>query len=386
MSIRLNTLFGEFEAIENDCKELEKVSIAMDYLKLYGQIDLDLIQVPEVMDATNLPVLHFETMTLANKGQRTQWYAHLWEVILDGEVVGMLETHPNKLFGGFKADNASFKIHNHMLYCEYWPEVIEALQTECSFNILNVTRLDIAMDGLNPLVEFLNAYQRQRPNAVAVDRMGKMAKFDSLDFDDRNKSYSRFIVGSSSSGKQVSIYNKTNELENSNKIYIKRFWEGQGMDTTVPAIYRTEFRFDSKNLKNMMVSLECLIDPKYLASICLTASNKFFEWRWKTSDQNITRRPKVYLIPFDRMGATLLSKTRKPETGNRYKAKMSIHLVEKSIFLGKTKSELIESEKEHVGDLLGRFHLEEWHAKRLPQWHKECERLIRKDPQKLLNF
>lgn len=372
--------FKSFFELTNRSFDTNKVSIAIDWLQLYGTVDIERFPIPESLDQENLPAYDFDTITMVHKGTRTQFYQNLWEVIADGEVVGSMETHPVKVRSTFVANQASFKFVNHLMYCDYWHDVLQALKAELGFRVGNITRLDIAMDGLNPINEFLNAYQRQTAQKEAIDKIGKRTQMSAYNFDDRSKTFGRFTVGSPKSGKYVSVYDKSKELETSNKTYIKHFWEKAGMDVATKN-YRVEFRLHSEEIKKLKIDVDYLALPEYLASICKSAANKFFEWRWKIDDANISRWPKVNLIDWDALDATLLERAMKPETADRYKAKLSVHLVENHLYLGKVKEAQIESEKEHVAALLERFELHGWYNKCLPTWQKECERLIRKGSQ-----
>jgi hypothetical protein len=118
-----------------------------------------------------------------------------------------------------------------------------------NFGINNVTKLDIAIDGLNYIPDFLNAFNKQNGIEKKIRMVGK-ARFSAKVLDKERMYYENFQVGTNKSDKQVTVYLKTSELAASQKEYIKDFWFKNGLRPgPKDKVYRVELRMRSKFLK-----------------------------------------------------------------------------------------------------------------------------------------
>ena len=190
--------------------------------------------------------------------------------------------------------------------------------------------------------------------------------------------YNYFKVGSGTSEKQVVVYDKSKELEQSNKTYIAALWRANGLPfgDADPPVFRCELRMRSEAVKEMVgFTLEQLQDPKYLLSLFRTGCKNFFEFCEATGDANITRERLVNLIPFDELGAVLLQRARPALTDGRYKAKMAVHLTVKDSVLGILDDAHRPSALGLMQYQIEKYELSTWFRKRLPDWVKKYSKL-----------
>ncbi|MDL5046518.1 replication initiation factor domain-containing protein [Oscillatoria amoena NRMC-F 0135] len=346
---------------QNYITELQKLaktrySISLDWLKLYCT--------GETYTEKEVIVGDF---VLSHKGYGMGIYSDSYEVYDGGVKIGMFHCNP-KSDKIMKPDASHIEIENSLLYTDFWLPVVEDLTASLGVEIKNYTRVDIALDGLNHIPDFLNVYAKQQAGRKGFHCLGK-AKWNSLVLDHSNLKYRAFKIGSNTSDKQVTIYNKTKELENSNKTYIKKFWEKNGVDTSGD-VWRVEMRLKGDELKLIKeLSIQQLNDSRKLEQVFCHKSKKFFEFTIHDSDTNITRQERLKLIHFHRDAMEPLDKNEKPLTDGRYKMKMSLHQSVKNLC---TNVAATTSERTTMIDNIDfgvyKYNLNEWLHKRLPDW------------------
>ena len=310
-------------------------------------------------------------------GKGTPMMKDSFNVYLWGEKFGTLHSNPRTEGKGLKGDSVQVHIDNALLYTDHWCDDLQTVLDACGLQLKNVTRLDIALDGLNYIIDFLNGYQKQHAYSKKVHHLGK-ARFSAGVLDKNTMLYDHFKIGSGTSEKQISVYNKTKELERSNKGYIEKYWNANGLDNGGPEcpVYRVELRMRGKAVKEIKdFAIQKLTDYSYLFDLFRTGCHNYFEFTETKGHKNVSRQQVIDLIPFNRLGARLLEKVPRPLTDGRYKAKMAVHLTVKDIVL-----DLIpdESRTEALGVMkkqIERYDLYPWMQRRLPDWLKHYGKL-----------
>lgn len=355
-----------------DFSNISGCTIALDWLEIFGYARFDRTSKEEDVFVLS------DSVAILYKGHGTAMYNELYEIYHDGEKFGMLQADPRFEKGAMTANSISLKVDNAWLYTiELW-DVLQDVKTALKAEFHNVTRVDIAIDGLNHVRDFVNMYMKQTPEARFINKKGRSA-MNAYEFDQETHLFQKFSFGSSKSDKVVSVYNKTKELENSNKKYIQRFWENSGMAWRVAEeeVYRVEVRLRSKALKKVKgFELEKLQDKDYLSSLFKTACKNFFEFTISSSDSNVTRQKEVKLIPYEKLNARLLEKTKRPMQTDRYKAKMTIHLLSKLLIEDTvTSKKEVESMVNTIDDMVKRYDLDEWYSKKADEWQQTYARI-----------
>lgn len=369
-------------------------SIAIDYFKMFCEMQTE-TPMPEIEGET----IEVGAFSMVFKGFGTAQYQCLWDVYTDkGEIFGSAETHPRK---GLKIrENAvSFKIENSYLYMKGWSKMVFDLTAAAGWCFVSISRLDIAVDGLQKINKLLQRYEfdmlsgssiypvcrkgrgstRDKSKAVfggTPEVKGEIKDFQKCGANEKD-GLTYFFIGSPKSTKQVVCYNKSREIEmNSGKKYIERFWEANDMQVTAE-VWRLELRCKSEALKQIGVFTPSdLENPRLLISIFETCTKNFFEFHYKT-DSNSSRCKPIQFVDFQKLGSKLIAKFKKKATGDRWKAKILCHLVHKLRFQGRH----IEVDKDVIsmGKIIKDFDLQDYVDEKEIYWKEQYERHTNKE-------
>lgn len=304
---------------------------------------------------------------LSHKGHGTSFYENSYDVLEGGIKVATFNCSPrsNKIM---KAEASHLEIENSLLYTNFWLSVVEDITSSIGLQIKSYSRLDLAIDGLNYIPEFLNIYARQAPQQKIFHCLGR-AKWNSLVLDHAALKYKAFKIGSNTSEKQITVYNKTKELEQSNKNYIRHYWEKNGIATD-GEVWRVEMRLKGKEINLIKhLSIQQLNNSKMMEQVFYNKAKKFFEFTYNDNDTNVTRQDRVKLINFKKEVMEPLEFAEKPHTDGRYKAKLALHEHSKCLITGyagtdEERNTMVES----IEFGIRKYELKEWYEKRLPDW------------------
>lgn len=347
---------------------MKNISIALDWLEFFGSGDIPVVNLSAGKDAKTVFTLSDE-IVLQYQGHGTAMYNLLYTAYYFGEAFCTIQANPRFCKGNFTEKTIQIKIENHVLYTNYWLNYVEELIYLLNIQIDNVTRLDIAVDGLQNVHEFLNMYQKQSADSKTVHRKGKAA-WNAYQMHDKTMLNDRFTIGSSKSDRVVAFYCKSKEIEVSNKNYISKFWSVSSMQIpTDSEVYRLEMRFKSQYLKKLNdFDWLRLTEKEYLASLFKTGAHNFFDFTYGLKKEE-KRNNDIKIIPYDDLKAKLLTKNTKPESQDRYKAKLSIHLDSKLLITNKVKRQDVrESIVLRLNFMVNYYNLEDWYNKKLPHW------------------
>ena len=224
----------------------------------------------------------------------TQHYQYKYNIFLDNELVALVLTSPRNT----KVLNAEFsqiKIENNILYQLGWTDKLTTVLGAIGLSVNNYTRLDVAIDG-GQVIPFMQAFEHGIYNAIG--------KSTFVSYKNGRNEPTGYDWGKRSSEKHLTIYNKTLELERSNKQYIKDNWTANGMilenGGQVVPVERCELKLKGKAIKRtVVVDLETgegelitykkLEDSRYLAGIFKTHCKRWFEFTANDGDKNKSR-------------------------------------------------------------------------------------------------
>lgn len=304
---------------------------------------------------------------LQDCGHGTGNYAHLWDCYHYGELLGQLQTHPR--VKQMKEESVNLKIDNSRLYCEGLIRDLAEFQDENNLTFKNVTRLDLAIDNVKCQDE-LNSYLTDKNSGLV--KIGK-SKVSGFKFEEENRQFGSFYVGSRSSDKFLKVYNKSLEiLQSSKKSYISDFWAKNNVSGD--AIYRLELQMRSKAIKDIRYfKLEKLASQNYLYSIFKSSAKDYLTFGLKNGkkDSNKSRLDRINLIEREiPIFASYLEKSERLETGDIYKAKLTIKLLFKIDFVERSNTLHFY---QTVKDLIERYQLEDWYKMKKVEWIHEFE-------------
>lgn len=212
-------------------------------------------------------------------------------------------------------DDIQIQVINNKLYEGNWLQDMQEMMHNINAEWHNFTRLDIAVDG----GDFLSIYDRWRNKKVL--KVGRAA----VNVYHNNKGdVSGFYIGMSKSKKRMKIYNKSGELNKSNKTYIPKYWKLHGItgETTVERLELTIRNEESKKYKD--IDWRKLDQPGHLASIMRSNMDKFCDFRIPNGGKNIARMEKLQLVDWEGLKGEFLPKDTTRPTTEIFSAKVTI--------------------------------------------------------------
>lgn len=334
------------------------------------------------------PIFIDDDITVVATGKGTPVFNHSWEVYQWGEKVAMFHTH-SKNEKIIKAGTAKVELSNNILYSSEYLQILQRIMDACNMpHIKNLSRVDIAIDGANHVHQFLNAYIRQRKNALVAGsstlqqsgprvRMKGKAALHARMFNKRTGMFDSFKIGSAR--KNFVLYCKSKELERSHKEYIRQVWEKAGLDPEAEQ-WRCELRMSSEAIKEIKdFDIKRLSDPNYLLQIYKTQCENFVHFVDMEGQTNVTYARTIDLFQFEKLRVPLLQKLPRALADGAYKAKMAIHNAVKDIILDAQVSCNLRSDKlrinvlaalQHVTDNINIYNLRRWYDKSIGKWEK----------------
>lgn len=162
----------------------------------------------------------------------------------------------------------------------------------------SIKRIDIAIDSNDTdVLSFIKKYV----NSPKIKVKGKQKIIETITVGKASKTV---YYGSPKSGKQIRIYDKTDEVESSGKDYILDFYALNGLDYETAEVQRIELTLRTKYTRN--IDILRLSDTNYLASICRTNFKNYFEFISEYREHNKTVSRNVTPVSFDGFTTTLL--------------------------------------------------------------------------------
>lgn len=252
-------------------------------------------------------------IVLARKGTGTKIFKYGFEIYLDGKLFGKCHCSP-RAAEILKPDYIQFQVQNNVLYEDGGFSDIKYFFAKMSWKLVNLTRFDIALDGVD-VMDLVEQYLQKK-----IDRLGR-AKLNA--HIEGKHTITGFDIGRSKGwNKMCTGYIKTKELEKSNKNYIKDFWKRTGLQTEGREIQRLEMKIKNEEVKKIVdFEWRDLDNFEYLATIFRTCMKNFFEFIEIGSDSNVTRAKRIEFINWDFLGALLLPRLSTKESNEVYRMK-----------------------------------------------------------------
>lgn len=403
-------LFNQFQEIISrsaDCK----VCITLDWLSVLFVDKTGLV--PEAEGKEDSRAIT-ETITLKYWGKGNEHYKYIWNVLKDGEHLATILSHTrNEKFVKKGAIKIDFK--NHLLYTSsLWPLYDELIKV-FKLDYKNIGRVDIAIDGLNYVMQFVNLYVKQEPDRKVmemceengikatkakkgtinkpIEMKGGRPMFHSKVLDRKTMQYQNFALGSGR--KSITMYNKSLDIVKKQKIYIQDYWLANGIckealpikqlgelykdtDNTKTYLdgYENIYRFEVR-LKGEMISqikdfsVDWLKDKDWLMSIVKRMNENYFEFVYYTFF-DISKCKGVDLMPYDLYDIKNIILNKAKPTDDLYKTKLSIKKNVRQLYL----HNLVAGDygvMQMIAFDVSNFQLENWFANKLLEWTKEYE-------------
>ena len=295
---------------------------------------------------------------LAKRKAGTKHYQYVYDITVQGKPFAVICCCPRNT-AILDKDFINYKAVNNTLYEVGYIARFEQLLQVMKWKVKNVSRVDIALDGH----EYVNIMYK-----AASGEINRVGRAQANIYYNAKMKATGWDLGSKASNKWVTCYNKTKELNRSNKHYIKRFWKRSGLDLTED-IHRLELKLRNDAVKQIKdFDWKRLDDFEYLASMLRTHFTKFFEFRENTGKSNISREKVIEYIDWESIGAVKLEKLSTIETTEVWGMKLAA----KRMFWC-----YLATNKNHYVDL-GReiamnINCIQWFIDNLDKWKREFE-------------
>lgn len=263
--------------------------ISIDWLQLY-------------VDLTHLDYSTDFEIKLLDYG--TKHFKILEEIYLQGSLFASIQREPRSDI--LKAHTGIIKIENSILYYADAELIINNFLNECGITILNITRLDIAVDfkqfknGLLPQ-NLIKGFMKEK---YLKNGRGKYT----LIGEQKNVldvSYLRF--GTRASDVNVILYNKSLEMRQKvHKQYISDTWK-KLKGSPMADVWRIEFSLKSKATTFLdettgeiqVIDLSILSNNKQKTEIVSALEKRYFEFKINDGKANKTRMPRLSLLDLE---------------------------------------------------------------------------------------
>lgn len=357
--------------------EQEQLKMTAKPFKVLYTINLDWFEVMasgvlvEGEDAKETYEFDNGNIVLAKKGGGTKIFKHSYEVFFKQKLFGKCHVCPRSP-EILSSDFVQFQVCNNVLYEEGGFSDIKYFFRKLSWKVKNITRFDIALDG----VKVLNLVDR-----FVMGEVEKLGKAKVKPFFTGKRVMEGFDIGSKSSNKWITGYNKTEELEKSNKQYIKEFWMRTGLPFD-ENIERLELKVRNEEVKKIFqFNWEDLDNFEYLASIFKTCMKNFFEFVEKGTDSNTTRKKRIEFIDWDFLGANLLERLSTQETTEIYRMKQSAK-TNYWCFLASGRQYYLDIAQEQAINI----NCLDWYANKINDWRHEYDKKCGHNKDGLVSF
>lgn len=234
-------------------------------------------------------------VVLQKAKQGTKHFKYKYDVSVKGKAFARVFCEPRNP----EILNPNFiqvELLNNVLYEDWVPDFQYFLKI-MEWDVVNVSRLDVALDGQG----FFDIYRQLE--------QGKIYKKGKASYQPRyegNHRLTGYRFGSGASNKMIRCYCKTDELESSNKLYIREVWDKAGLDQVKP-VQRLELVLRNDAIKKIEnFDWTRLNDPTYLAGILRVSFKNFFDFTEVSDDTNSSRWKTVEFIDWDSIGCAFL--------------------------------------------------------------------------------
>lgn len=267
----------------NEQKTTVNHCISLDYLEISYEYELP------TFSNTNVKPFYLNKHTYIQLTDNTcKYFNSSGSLFINNCYIGDIRYNPKER-SFIPSHTLHLKLSNHLLYTQYFRYYLEYINEVIGMKFNYILRLDIANDlvGHNVL-QFMKTYE----NSSSITCKGKpkeMSKRLS------GKKTQIIHFGSITSDKYIKIYNKSVDLTDGNKEYIKEYWDKNGIDYSVGNVERLELTLQKKQAK--LVDINLLHDIDYLASLCKNHFVNYFEFYRK--EKRVHNIKLVNVTPID---------------------------------------------------------------------------------------
>lgn len=200
--------------------------------------------------------------------------------------------------------DCSVKVANRLLYATNWVDCLNMFLAAMGLKVNHLQRVDICADfnefsgGRKPAVFIRDYFTAPRVSRPSFIRRGsnKFRTFGQkalgrLDFE-------TLSFGTRDCPVQVNLYNKSKELGNKDKPYIRDLWEARGLD--VDNVWRVEFSLNPQGMMLHHLTADYITEVVYdavgvytrLSSLFTTFAERYFKFYYVTKE-DVKKRTKV---------------------------------------------------------------------------------------------
>ncbi len=191
-------------------------------------------------------------------------FTNLNRIYFNGmEICDILSTPNNNTH---KPNEVSVKMANHVLYSNQCYQYVLLIVEAFKLSFDRLARLDIALDGIDilKLISLLNRYTKSKTIQTNNDAITILP----TSFKKKDQFFDSWSIGKSKSGISARVYNKTEEINQSGKDYIREYWNANGLTTVNNG--RFEIQLNNKRLDKYQFSvtdIKQLMDAEFLGTI-----------------------------------------------------------------------------------------------------------------------
>lgn len=364
-----------------------RVCVSLDWLSVLFNDNNNIIPIPQDDKQEEMIPVNESTIVLQYMGGGNQYFKHRYNVLNKNEQVATILAHTrNEKF--VKRGTVKIDFRNDLLYSsDLWP-TYDTIAHIFRLEYKNISRMDIAVDGMNHLYEFLNVFVKQEKHNQVVLNKGSVTIVPKIE-DRATMKYQNFLISGSKARKQVTIYNKSLDIVRTGKHYIQQYWKQNGLlkqlmpleflakALTAEKIYLEDyqniFRFEVRvrgeriaEIKDF--SVEMLKSGNGLMSLLKMFCHRFFDFAWK-DDERSSRCTEINIIPFHQFDIIPLEKAQKKKRDDMYKTRLTIHKNVKQLYQGRLLLENAAVYEMLIFDI-NEFELEKWFWNKVTmEWH-----------------
>ena len=239
----------------------------------------------------------------------TRQYRELWTISLNKEEVAQVQAEPCSSV--LKSDSVIVKFHNRLLYQKELWDIVDRFLFDHHLTVQSVSRLDICADfnrfATMSAPELITGFVCSRLRHKGQGEGA--AYFQAYNVHEGKRStqhlkYTGLSFGTHKSDARVYLYNKTEELKNADKPWIRDLWLQGGLDVS-KNVWRLEVSLKSKSTKFKdkntdelyKVTSEKLHCQSELLTLYHTFVRKLFSFvHNRPGITNITREPVIKLF------------------------------------------------------------------------------------------
>lgn len=295
-----------------------------------GQVDLITLDWFEI-NLKGYPKLNSKIFNFELQENETRHMKYLYKVFYDSTLIGEFSTCSKNSF--LSPDTSFFKFENYVLYTfdiDTLKFFIDNLLFETCTKFNNFVRVDLALDTNSVFVnEFIELFKNNK-----IHDKGRIQDFN-FHFHQKKINGKNLInqinFGSKFSSKYAKLYNKSLELETSNKLYIKDYFNNNfGTDKN---IWRLEFTLKSKFFKDLeYFNWKDIFHIKKQVNLIKLCKKNFFEFVYTSSKKRNDSKDEYKLIDFDLLISSKKRITKRKILKVKTKSKISQMLTARAFF------------------------------------------------------